>query len=153
MKFHSHLSAGLGRCTSLVHLNLRSNAIEDEGAKSFAGVLGQCVSLTHVDLWKIQIKAEGAGRLAKVLVKCTSLAHLCLGNNKIGTTKHPPLELQSKVTQLQSKMFKCHPIATQWCFLVIRTSDLELKKRNKDFSKTRKQKKEQRWKKEQRNEP
>ena len=40
----------LGQCSSLATLDLESNDIRDEGARSLAGVLGQCSSLAELNL-------------------------------------------------------------------------------------------------------
>ena len=78
------LTAVLGQCTSLAHLDLGSNNIGDEGAGRLAAVRPQCRLLAHLDLGSNGIGAEGARRLAAVLGQCPSLAHLNLGYNYIG---------------------------------------------------------------------
>ena len=77
------LAAVLGRCSSLVKLDLRCNGIRAAGARSLAGSLGQCPSLAELHLDGNDIGAEGAGRLAGVLGQCSSLAELDLSYNGI----------------------------------------------------------------------
>ncbi len=59
------------------------NEIEEEGAKSLAGVLGQCAALTRLDFSNNQIESAGAESFAGVLGQCASLAHLDLQDNDI----------------------------------------------------------------------
>jgi hypothetical protein len=48
----------LGQCSSLASLDLESNDIRDEGARSLAGVLGQCSSLAALNLMENRISDD-----------------------------------------------------------------------------------------------
>ena len=70
----------LGRCESLVHLNLTGNNFR---ARELAGSLGGCEKLTYLGLGYNHL-GEELGGLIKSLRQCRSLAHLDLRGNKIG---------------------------------------------------------------------
>ena len=61
----------LAQCPALVHLDLKSNDISNEGAATLAGVLGRCSALTHLNLESNPTSRYRAQGLASVLAQCT----------------------------------------------------------------------------------
>ena len=62
-------------------MNLGSNGLGDEGARSLAGVIGQCSSLAMLDLSHCEIGDEGARSLADGARQCSKLTVLDLSYN------------------------------------------------------------------------
>jgi Ran GTPase-activating protein (RanGAP) involved in mRNA processing and transport len=73
----------MGQWTCLTFLDLGSNAIGADGARSLARALGQCPSLSKLDLRENRIQSQGARSLARVLEQGCSLTSLNLYYNDI----------------------------------------------------------------------
>ena len=60
----------LGQLTSLTHLELCHNDIEQEGVESLPGVLIQCTALDHLNLGQNVIGAAGTESFVGVFGQC-----------------------------------------------------------------------------------